>query len=210
MTRRSAIRCATWAISTAPTKLRVNVQGAQQHLVASPNAAVWLIYLAFALERVGDEFLQRGALPDALKNYQQDLSVAVALYCAEPAQRQLSVRGRAGLTSDWETIGWRRAISQTQSRNTRPTWMRSRRSRTKICRIFASSKSPMLRTRDSRRLSSAEELFGGGRRIQFLSDGRGSLPQQHDRHTASNNNAALYDQATPIRRLATLRLRAAT
>ena len=60
------------------------LQGAQQHLVASPNAPVWLIYLAFALERVGDEFLQRGALPDALKNYQQDLSVAVALYAQNP------------------------------------------------------------------------------------------------------------------------------
>jgi tetratricopeptide (TPR) repeat protein len=45
---------------------------------------VWLIYLAFALERVGDEFLERGALPDALKNYQQDLSVAVALYAQNP------------------------------------------------------------------------------------------------------------------------------
>ena len=60
------------------------LQGTQQQLASQPNAAVWLIFLAFTLERVGDEFLQRADLPDALANYQEDLSVATKLYAQNP------------------------------------------------------------------------------------------------------------------------------
>ena len=58
--------------------------GTQAQLKSQPNAPVWLIYLAFTLERVGDEFLQRGDLPNALENFQQDLKVAEALYEQNP------------------------------------------------------------------------------------------------------------------------------